>query len=208
MRTIACAVTIVLGAATVAVCATTTPPPPEHPHVVEERTPETPKAEKWRSRSLDVTCENSLTALAAGELDTFKGIGKCGRVDAEMALGSSGDTPSKFEQFGEYRVYRSSKGSVLVWFISDDIRVAQILYPKLARPVDQLIGEPEAKVKSELSAEWDQWIYARRGLTLHVKRGTSEVVTLFAYKPTTVDEFLKTDIARVAKSEAPLEELK
>ncbi len=202
MRTIALVALVMTG------CAATAPQPSGPPKVVEDRPPPAAHVEKWKQRPVDVQCENSLTALASGELDAFNGIGKCGRVDAEMALGPSGDVPSKFEQFGEYRVYHSAKGSVLVWFLSDDIRVAQILYPKLPRPAAQLLGEPEARVRSQLSPEWDQWIYARRGLTLHVKRGTDEVVTVFAYQPTTVDEFLKTDIARVAKSEAPLEDLK
>jgi hypothetical protein len=180
-----------------------------HPAAVADQAAE-PAApvDAWRSRPADAGCDDSLTALAAGDLARFHGLGKCGRIDAETALGSSGDEPSKFEQFGEYRVYHREQGSVLVWFLSDDIRVAQILYPKLGRPIAELLGEPEAKVISRLSPAWDQWIYASRGLTLHVKRGTNEVITLFAYHPTTVDQFLATDIARVAKSEAPLEDLK
>lgn len=185
------------------------PPRVEHPPASNNPPAPAPEpVDKWKSRAADPACQMTLSSLVKGELESFQGLGKCGRVDAEGAIGSSGDQPSKFEQFGEYRVYPHAGGSVLVWFISDDIRVMQMLYPKLKRPLKSLIGEPESKVKSELSPEWDQWIYARRGLTAHVKRGTGDVVTLFAYQPTTVEAFLKTDIARVAKSEAPLEELK
>jgi hypothetical protein len=163
---------------------------------------------KWRTRPADAACQSAITALASGALDTFRGIEKCGRVDAEFAIGSSGDQPSKFEKFGEYRVYPHVGGSILVWFLADDIRVMQLLYPKLKRPIKSLLGEPEAKVKSQLSDEWEQWVYASRGLTAHVKRGTGEVITLFAYRPTTVEAFLQTDIAKVAKSEDAVEELK
>ena len=79
---------------------------------------------------------------------------------------------------------------------------------KLPRPIPSLLGEPEAKTKSGLSEDWDQWVYASRGLTAHVRRNSHEVVTLFAYKPTSVAEFLQSDIAKVSKNEAPIEDLK
>jgi pyruvate/2-oxoglutarate dehydrogenase complex dihydrolipoamide acyltransferase (E2) component len=164
--------------------------------------------DKWKSRPANAECQRALAALAGVRLDEFHGLGSCGRVDAEAALGSSGDAPSRFEQLGEYRPYRTPGGTILVWFLSDDIRVMQLLYPRLPRPLRALVGEPEAKVRSELSSEWEQWIYASRGMTAHVRRGTNDVVALYAYRPSTVEAFLKTDIARVAKSEAPLEELR
>jgi hypothetical protein len=164
--------------------------------------------DKWKARPTDAACTAGLSALADGQLEGFAGLGKCGRVDAEAALGSSGEGPSKFEQFGEYRVYPHGAGSVLVWFLADDIRVLQLIYPKLKKPLKSALGEPEAKIESALSTDWDQWVYASKGLTAHVERTTGKVSALFAYRPTTVDAFLKTDIAKVAKSEAPLEELK
>jgi hypothetical protein len=201
----------VLACLLLTACNPTTPPPATPATPAEHHTAAPPPVnahDKWKERPADAGCNTSLSQLVGGQLDTFKGFNKCGRVDAEAVLGSSGDQPSKFEQFGEYRVYPHTGGSVLVWFLADDIRVMQFLYPKLKRPIRSLIGEPESKVVSRLSPEWDQWVYARRGLTAHVKRTTGDVVTLFAYPPTTVEEFLKTDIAHVAKSEAPLEELK
>jgi len=162
----------------------------------------------WKARAVDGACQTDLGALVAGRLDGFRGLGKCGRVDAESALGSSGDQPSKFEQFGEYRVYPRPDGTVLVWFLSDDIRVMQRLFPKLQNPLKAQLGEPEVKVPSGLSTEWEQWVYATRGLTAHVKRQGGEVVALFVYRATTVDAFLASDIAKVTKGDAPLEELK
>jgi hypothetical protein len=190
--------------------ASTTPPPAAPPASQPATvTPAAPTADDhWKRRSTDASCQENLATLVAGKLDGWKGLGRCGRIDAETALGSSGDAPSKFEQFGEYRVYPRPGGHVFVWFLSDDIRVLQLLYPKLPRTLSSLLGAPEKKVKSELSGDWDQWVYASRGLTAHVKRSSEEVVTLFAYQPTTVDAFLKTDIARVAKGEAPIEELR
>jgi hypothetical protein len=181
--------------------AATANPPPAAPVVPVEN-------DKWKRRPADAACQASLTALVGGDLAGFRGVGGCGRVDAEATIGSSGEQPSRFEQFGEYRVFPHSGGSVLVWFLGEDVRVIQLLYPKLRRPLKALVGEPEARVKSGLSPEWEQWVYASRGLSAHVKRGTGEVITLFAYAPTTVATFLESDISRVAKSEAPLEELK
>ena len=187
-------------------CAGAPSAPPERPS--EKLAEPAKKPEAWRSRAGDDACRAALSTLVSGQLDGFHGLARCGRVDAEAALGSSGDQPSKFEQFGEYRAYSRPNGTVLVWFLSDDIRVLQLIYPKLPRPIPSLLGEPEAKAKSGLSEDWDQWVYASRGLTAHVRRNSQEVVTVFAYKPTTVDEFLRSDIARVSKNEAPIEDLK
>ena len=98
--------------------------------------------------------------------------------------------------------------SAIAYFLGDDIRVVELLYPKLKRPLSSLLGPPEGKVDSALSPGWDQWIYATRGLAAHVNRATGEVIVVFAYRSTTVESYLQSDIARVSKSEAPLEELK
>ncbi len=204
---------VMLPAMLAAACAT---PASSTPAVVAAPTTTAPSAapragssvDKWRARAEDPECQRRLQALAQGQLKGWNGVGKCGRIDAERALGDSGDQPSKFEQFGEYRVYKAGKDSLLVWFLSDDIRVIQLLYPKLGQPLKTLLGEPQAKIKSQLSAEWEQWVYANRGLALHVRRANSEPVMLFAYAASTVEEFLKSDVARVARTESPVEELK
>jgi len=153
-------------------------------------------------------CRRDLSALASGDLEAFHGLPRCGRVDAEGTLGDSGGGPSQFEKMGEYRVFSQAGRSALAYFLADDIRVVELLYPRLPRPLPSLLGTPEGKVKSELSPGWEQWIYASRGLTAHVQRSTGQVTALFAYGATTVDGFLASDIARVSKSEAPLEELR
>jgi hypothetical protein len=173
----------------------------------DERTRSDDGADRWKQRPSVPGCRDALVALARADLAAFR-LGNCGRVDAERALGSSGDQPSHFEQFGEYRVYTYAGNSILVWLLADNIRVIQLLYPKLSQPITTLLGAPDAKAPSQLSSAWEQWIYASRGLAAHVKPATGEVVTLFAFPPTSVAAFLETDIARVSKSEAPIEELK
>lgn len=96
----------------------------------------------WKARTEDASCQSGLAALAKSELAGFTGVAKCGRIDAEKALGDSGDQPSRFEQFGEYRVYKVGKESITVWFLSDDVRVVQTLYPKLGKSVRSVLGEP------------------------------------------------------------------
>ena len=191
-------------AATVAsAAATATPAVPG-----DERAHGDDAADRWKQRASDPGCREALAALARADLAAFR-LGTCGRIDAERALGTSGDQPSRFEQFGEYRVYTAGGGnSILVWFLADNIRVIQLLYPKLPQPIATLLGPPDAKAPSQLSTSWEQWIYARRGIAAHVKPATGEVVTLFAFQPTSVAAFLETDIAHVSKSEAPIEELK
>jgi hypothetical protein len=199
-------------------CATATPAASSAPAAptaatpaapIEERAPaEDAAADRWKQRPSDAGCRDALAALAHVDLAAFH-LGTCGRIDAERAFGSSGDQPSRFEQFGEYRVYTAGSGnSVLVWFLADNIRVMQLLYPKLPQPIATVLGAPDAKAPSRLSKDWEQWIYARRGIAAHVKPATGEVVTLFAFQPTNVAAFLETDIAHVSKSEAPIEDLK
>jgi len=202
-----------------AACATVTPttssaPPSPSPTAApsvapsEERAHDDAAADRWKERASDAGCRDGLAALARADLAAFH-LGTCGRIDAERAFGSSGAEPSRFEQFGEYRVYTTGGGnSILVWFLADNIRVIQLLYPKLPQPIATVLGPPDAKAPSHLSSAWEQWIYARRGIAAHVKPATGEVITLFAFQPTSVAAFLETDIARVSKSEAPIEELK
>jgi hypothetical protein len=202
-----------------AACATATPAtssaPPSSPSPTataaapsDERAHGDDAATRWKQRPSDAGCQEALAALARADLAAFR-LGTCGRIDAERALGGSGEQPSRFEQFGEYRVYTAGGGnSMLVWFLADNIRVIQLLYPKLPQPIASLLGRPDAKAPSQLSSGWEQWIYARRGIAAHVKPATGEVVTLFAFQPTDVAAFLETDIAHVSKSEAPIEELK
>jgi hypothetical protein len=198
-------------------CATATPAASSAPSPAPAATPSPPSddrahddaaADRWKQRPSDAACRDALAALARADLAAFH-LGTCGRIDAERAFGSSGDQPSRFEQFGEYRVYTAGGGnSILVWFLADNIRVIQLLYPKLPQPIATLLGPPDAKAPSKLSSGWEQWIYARRGIAAHVKPATGEVITLFAFQPTDVAAFLATDIAHVSKSEAPIEELK
>jgi hypothetical protein len=198
-----------------AACATTTPPTSGPSTTAaapaaasDEHAQSDEGGARWKQRPSDAACRDALSALARADLAGFR-LGTCGRIDAEQALGGSGDQPSRFEQFGEYRVYTPGGGnSILVWFLEDNIRVMQLLYPKLPKPIASSLGPPEAKAPSQLSGSWEQWIYARRGIAAHVKPATGEVVTLFAFQPTGVAAFLETDIARVSKSEAPIEELK
>lgn len=184
-----------------------TPPPAAADERGDERARSDDAADRWKRRPSDAGCREALAALARADLAAFH-LGTCGRIDAERALGTSGDQPSRFEQFGEYRVYTAGGNSILVWFLADNIRVMQLLYPKLPQPIATLLGAPDAKAPSRLSPSWEQWIYAGRGLAAHVKPATGEVVTLFAFQPTSVAAYLETDIARVSKSEAPIEELK
>jgi len=215
------AVTRMTCALLLAGCATSAPPPAASPSTTPPPAPPSASAapaghdikpavasDAWRKRVASPDCRRDLAALGDGALDAFHGLPRCGRVDAEGTLGDSGAAPSQFEKLGEYRVFTSAGKRVLVYFLADDIRVVELLYPKLPRPLTAQLGAPERKIPSELSPEWEQWIYATRGLTAHVQRSTGKVAALFAYGATSVDAFLAGDVARVSKSEAPLEELR
>ena len=121
-----------------AACATAAPAPSRGPNATpappaassDEHQRGEDAADRWKNRASVAACRDALVALARGQLATFR-LGSCGRVDAERAFGSSGDQPSRFEKFGEYRVYSFEGNSIIVWFLADNIRVMQLLYPKL-----------------------------------------------------------------------------
>jgi hypothetical protein len=206
-------VLLLAGCATTVAPSSSSPPPPSAPSSsapppATTASSPTVAVDAWRARAASPDCRRDLAALGQGALDSFHGLPRCGRVDAEGTLGDSGAAPSQFEKLGEYRVFTSGGRSVLVYFLADDIRVVELLYPTLPRTLQAQLGVPERRIPSELSPSWEQWIYATRGLTAHVQRSNGKVAALFAYAASSTDAFVASDVARVSKSEAPLEELR
>ncbi|MFT3774911.1 MAG: hypothetical protein QM820_56915 [Minicystis sp.] len=143
-----------------------------------------------------IDCLSSLQALAAGRLDDFPGLGpNCRRRDADSALGSSGTGPDDSGVLGgSPTAFRRHPPSVVaphgitVWYAGDRIVLIDIVKPVLPRPLEGMLGPPEAKMPSRIRGYHTQWVYAARGLAVHVKDSSGEVEHLYAFGPTTVDE--------------------
>ena len=67
------------------------------------------------------------------------------------------------------------------------------------------LGEPEATAPSKLEPFHSQRIYASRGITLHADDSTHKVMWLFAYRTSTVDQYLASPLAKLAIKDEPLD---
>jgi hypothetical protein len=66
-----------------------------------------------------------------------------------------------------------------------------------AGSLESMLGAAEGKDLSRMPGYKTMWIYASRGLTLHVDDDSGKVAWLYAYAPMTLDEFRASWMARV-----------
>lgn len=150
-------------------------------------------------------CIDVLRHLAMGNLRNWRGLNlHCSRNDAEMAFGETGNTADGIGSlansptaFRDYPATLFAPYGITVWYVQDTIAVIQVNSPVFPESPEQILGSPEGTTISKLQALSSQWIYASRGLTLHVNDGTKTVFRLYAYLPTTVDDFLHSPLSRV-----------
>jgi hypothetical protein len=175
------------------------------------KTTDDPPSEPARVH-LDPNCVDSLRVLAAGDLRGWYGLGeKCDRRAAEAALGPSEAGPDGAAMLaGELMAFRryppapAAPHGVVVWLEADAILVVEIVQPVLPEPVEAQLGPPPETAASGLAAFHSQWIYADRGLTVHVHDYTGEPRRLYAYRPMSVEEFLASGLAAVETRRIPL----
>ncbi len=164
------------------------------------------------NRSMSKSCTTSLRNLANGNLQLWNGLlSDCNRLNAEEAFrpsqASSDNSTMLAGELTAFRDYPSTSAApygITVWYVEDKILLIQINHPSLNRSLEELLGSPDGTAPSLLKAFHTQWIYAHRGLTAHVNNQTQEVLRLYAYPPTTVDEFLHSWISRIETRRIPL----
>jgi len=71
------------------------------------------------------------------------------------------------------------------------------------QPLPDQLGEPEARDSSKMPGFKTQWIYASRGLTLHIDDNSGNIAFVYAYRPMTVDEFRASWLSRVEIRRTP-----
>ncbi len=157
-------------------------------------------------------CIGALHQLATGDLIDWQGLSSnCVRSDAETAFGETGDAPDGIgllagspNAFRDYPATPFAPYGIMVWYVEDTIAVIQINSPVFSKSPEQILGSPEGTTISKLQALSSQWIYASRGLTLHFNDHTKTVFRLYAYFPTTVDDFLHSPLSQVETRRIPL----
>jgi hypothetical protein len=148
-------------------------------------------------------CQASLRALVEGRLGDVTGFAGCRRADVEIVLGTSPPGPDAVG--GTLGPHRSYPNGVTVFFAGDTVTAGQILAPRLRQPPRTALGEPEGSAPSRLEPYADQLIWARRGITVHVDRGTGAASWLFFYPPMSVADFLRSPMASAEIRDEPID---
>jgi len=142
----------------------------------------------------DDGCQRALLALANGELAVFRGTDGCTRADADRAFGVTGRA-DEHGLFGKQQTYRVTglgwERYLQIAFAADGALDAIVIH-NAEIPADAIaaLGAPEARHRSGLGPDHEQWVYASRGLTLHVDVFDQRGAVLVAYRRMTAAEFL------------------
>lgn len=161
---------------------------------------------------LDSKCVDALGSLRSGDIDQWHGlVSECSRQEAERVFGNTGSDPDGTAILGDqltaFRSYGPSEFApygFTVWFSGKAIRCVQVNTPQLVRPLEAMIGPPEAVVPSRLKSSLEQRIYARRGLIAHVDVSSQSVFRIYFCAPMTVKEFLESSVSKVEIRRIPL----
>jgi len=152
-------------------------------------------------------CRAALKALTEGRLAGWIGLDGCSEVDTEVALGAGRPGPALANAWGRARKHPGGPATpygVDVWLDGPRVTAISVAAARIDPPLIAALGEPEARIESGLSSDWEQWAYPRRGLAAHVDARRNEVRVLYGFSPMAVSDFLKSEIAQVHSEEYPL----
>ena len=99
---------------------------------------------------------------------------------------------------------RSYANRAEAWFDGDVVIVLQVDWPPVVRPLEALLGPPEATAQSLLGSGREQLIWASRGLAVHRSTVDGGVATVFGFTPTTTELFLNGPLAAMESHRRPV----
>lgn len=108
-------------------------------------------------------------------------------IDEQPHGGVLGGSPTQFLRFRP----EEAGPLAIVWY-EGELAVAVQLEQVGQSPLDVPLGEPEASFESAFGDDWEQRIYGRRGLVVHVRSDAtdlSDVALAFGLAPFHSDEF-------------------
>ena len=176
------------------------------PEFRKSRTSMVPDTEDHAPSIQPITsCMESLRNLARGDYTMWHGLEPaCTRADVSAAFGESkSDTDLYGNPGGAPTLYRAYPGvpaspyGAIVWYVGDMAVALQMHTVTPARPIEDQLGNPDAKDPSRMPGFKTMWIYASRGLTLHIDEGTGAIAWLYAYRQMTLAEFRSSWLSRV-----------
>jgi hypothetical protein len=151
-------------------------------------------------------CQDAIVAFAEMELDRWHGLPACTHDDLAAALGPGG--PEWDGGFGRIHIYpgrAATPTGITVHFRGNRAAFAIAAGERLApATIEEMLGPPEARAPSRLfEPQNEQWIYASRGLTLHVDCVSHVPLRIYGYEPMTVEQFEQSDLFYVQAWEHP-----
>ena len=163
------------------------------------------KNEQGRGSFYPGSCVESLQKLCEGELTGWHGFhSSCSRDDVTKALGAGKNEEPMYGNLGgspaiyfQYSNITASPYEVTVWYIDGRAVALEMHTVTIQPPFAEQLGEPEAKDISRMPGFKTMWIYASRGLTLHVDDHTGKIAWLYAFHPMTLEEFRNSWLSKV-----------
>jgi hypothetical protein len=157
-------------------------------------------------------CTAALRALANGDYTKWHGLtDDCTTAEAVAAFGAQEGADRTGDLGGSptrYRIYPATAAAphgIYVWDVNDRLVLIRIHDVTATRPALEQLGEPEARDVSKMPGFKTQWIYAVRGLTLHIDDDTGATAFLYAYPPMTLAEFRASWLSRVEIRRIPMQ---
>lgn len=150
-------------------------------------------------------CENAIRALAAGRIERWQGLPEgCTRADVERALSYVPPAAGASVAQGsfEYPPTSGAPHGVDLEYADDEVLYVVIVDPKIPS-AEQTLGRPDGVIPSRLEGAKEQWVYASRGLSVHMDRWEPGVVRLYAFAPTTLEEFQDSALSQVKTRRYP-----
>lgn len=152
------------------------------------------------------TCQEAIVAFAEMHLDRWHGLPACTADDFTAALGAVG--PAYEGGVGRIQRYAgrdATANGIEVHFAGDRVSHVIAFGPLLTvAEIESQLGRPEAVEPSRLFAPHnEQWIYASRGLAIHVERDTDVPGRVYGYAIMTVEQFKQSQLFNVEAWEHP-----
>jgi hypothetical protein len=156
-------------------------------------------------------CIDGLRALAQGDYTSWRGLGPdCHRAAVAQALGAPATEQDMVGHLGGsptgYRVYPetvAAPSGVFVWFVDQDAVYLRIQGPAPPSAIRAQLGDPEAELASQMPGYNVQWVYASRGLSIHLDPDSETPSWLYAFAPTRVEEFEASWMSKSAMRRTP-----
>lgn len=146
-------------------------------------------------------CPEAIAALANGDLNRWRGLPDgCTRADVEDVLLLVTNEANESCPYSGPLGYAPTPGApngLTIHYGVGTVDYITIVGPRFRQPIQDILGEPEAKIQSYLEGSHEQWVYPGLGLACHMKEWGPGVNWLYVFGPTTLEIYKTSLLSRV-----------